>query len=639
MRFSFVVAAFTAATTILAGSASAASYYVATSGSDANNGSVSAPFKTISYAASKTVPGDVVNVRAGVYNERVKIANSGTEAARITVRAYPGEKVTIDGTGIASDKAVVSITAPYNDFQGFEVRNGPYIGIMAYGTHNVRILDNDVHHHVRNGIYIGASTVGISKDMVVSGNSVHDNVLENSAHATDGGWATAVGIAKTERSTITRNKIYNNDGEGMIALRGNYFTITDNEIFDNFSVELYIDNARYVVAERNMIYSTGNTRYYRNGYAAAGIMVANETNADMNPSSDNTIVNNIVVGSRWGFYYGSFESGGGLKNTIVAHNTFYGTQQAIVSIDNDAHSGSVFQNNIFVQTNGSSAPKVAGTGLTFTSNNWFGGSLVSLVSGLGDIIGNPLFVNAGGRRPEDYKLLPLSAAVHTGTPVAKVTHDYFGNARSVSVDMGAHEQSTVLGSSNTAGALAPPSNIAAKAVSSSLVQLTWAVAPGNAVSYNVYKNGRYFDSVQTTAASDDTVIPGTFRYSVSSVDADGNESQRSAEVPVTVKAATDTTNPSTPASLNGSAATSSTVDLTWTGATDNVGVVGYRVYRNGTRIAQINGLTFTDSGLTAGTAYEYFVAAVDAAGNTSARSKTVTVTTKTSSVKQRAARH
>lgn len=635
MRFS-IAAVFAAATTILAGSMQAASYYVATSGSDANNGSITAPFRTITYAAAKTVPGDVVNVRAGVYNERVKMANAGTEAARIVVRSYPGEKVTIDGTGIAVDKAVVSITAPYNDFQGFEVRNGPYIGVMAYATHNVRILDNDIHHHVRNGIYVGASTVGISHDMVISGNSVHNNVLENSVHTTDGGWAAAVGVAKTERSTVTRNKIYNNDGEGIIALRGNYFTITDNEIFDNFSVELYIDNARYVTAERNFIYSTGNTRYYRNGYAAAGIMVANETNADMNPSSDNTIINNIVVGSRWGFYYGSFETGGGLKNTVVAHNTFYGTQQAIVSIDTDAHSGSVFQNNIFVQTNGTSAPKVAGAGITFTSNNWFGG-VTTLVAGLGDIIGNPLFVNAGGRRPEDYKLLPLSAAIHTGTPVNSIKYDYFGNTRSTSVDMGAHEQSIITGSSAAAGALAPPSSIVAKAINSTTVKLTWAVAPGNAASYNVYKNGRYFDTVQTTEATDDTVIPGTFRYAISSVDAEGNESARSAEVSVTVAGATDTTNPSTPASLTGSASSGSTIDLGWTGATDNVGVVGYRVYRNGARVVQVEGLTFTDSGLAASTTYQYFVAAVDAAGNTSARSTTITVTTP-AAAKQRAAR-
>jgi parallel beta-helix repeat protein len=636
MRFSFVAATMTAATMILSGSAFAASYYVAPSGSDANNGSITAPFKTITYAASKTVPGDVVNVRAGVYNERVKMVNAGTEAARIVVRSYPGEKVTIDGTGIAVDKAVVSITAPYNDFQGFEVRNGPYIGVMAYATHHVRILDNDIHHHVRNGIYVGASTTGISSDMVISGNSVHNNVLENSVHTTDGGWAAAIGVAKTERSTVTRNKVYNNDGEGIIALRGNHFTITDNEIFDNFSVELYIDNARYVTAERNFIYSTGNTRYYRNGYAAAGIMVANETNADMNPSSDNTIINNIVVGSRWGFYYGSFETGGGLKNTIVAHNTFYGTQQAILSIDSDAHAGSVVQNNIFVQTNGTSAPKVAGSGVTFASNNWFGGA-TGLAAGLGDITGNPLFANAGGRRPEDYKVLSLSTAVHTGTPIASIKYDYFGNPRSPSVDMGAHEQSIVTGSSASAGALAPPSSLVATAINSTTAKLTWAVAPGNAVRYNVYKNGRYFDTVQTTEATDDTLVPATYRYAVSSVDAEGNESMRSSEVSVTIAAAVDTTNPSTPSSLTGSPSSSSTIDLGWTGSTDNVRVAGYRVYRNGTRVAQVEGLTFTDSGLAAGTTYSYFVAAVDAAGNTSARSTTITITTPASS-KQRSAR-
>lgn len=88
---------------------------------------------------------------------------------------------------------------------------------------------------------------------------------------------------------------------------------------------------------------------------------------------------------------------------------------------------------------------------------------------------------------------------------------------------------------------------------------------------------------------------------------------------------TDTTAPSTPANLT-AALTGTTANLAWTASTDNVGVSGYRVTRNGTLLAgTVSGTSFSDSGLTAGT-YTYTVAAVDSAGNTSGASNSASVT-------------
>jgi chitodextrinase len=57
------------------------------------------------------------------------------------------------------------------------------------------------------------------------------------------------------------------------------------------------------------------------------------------------------------------------------------------------------------------------------------------------------------------------------------------------------------------------------------------------------------------------------------------------------------------------------VALTWHPALDNVGVTGYRVYRDGTQIATTTGFSFTDTGRTPNTTYGYEVRAVDAATN------------------------
>ncbi|CAL9289819.1 MULTISPECIES: glycoside hydrolase family 6 protein [Streptomyces] len=91
----------------------------------------------------------------------------------------------------------------------------------------------------------------------------------------------------------------------------------------------------------------------------------------------------------------------------------------------------------------------------------------------------------------------------------------------------------------------------------------------------------------------------------------------------------DTTAPTVPTGLRATAKTATSVSLAWTAATDDVGVTGYDVYRDGTKVgaAPVTGTTFTDTGLSASTAYGYTVRARDAAGNVSAASAALSVTT------------
>ncbi|MHA6757199.1 RICIN domain-containing protein [Streptacidiphilus sp. PAMC 29251] len=92
----------------------------------------------------------------------------------------------------------------------------------------------------------------------------------------------------------------------------------------------------------------------------------------------------------------------------------------------------------------------------------------------------------------------------------------------------------------------------------------------------------------------------------------------------------DTTAPSNPSGLSAGATTASSISLNWSASTDNVGVTGYNVYRGGAQVGTATGTSYTDSGLSASTAYSYTVKAFDAAGNLSAASNTATVTTSAS---------
>ena len=126
---------------------------------------------------------------------------------------------------------------------------------------------------------------------------------------------------------------------------------------------------------------------------------------------------------------------------------------------------------------------------------------------------------------------------------------------------------------------------------------------------------------------------GTYTVSLTVSGAAGSNTKTVAGY-IRVTATADTTPPTAPASFAATPAGTSTINLSWTASTDNVGVTGYRVERcqgasctSFVQIASPTGTTFSNTGLAAGTTYRYRVRAIDAAGNLSAYSTIATATT------------
>lgn len=175
----------------------------------------------------------------------------------------------------------------------------------------------------------------------------------------------------------------------------------------------------------------------------------------------------------------------------------------------------------------------------------------------------------------------------------------------------------------------PPANLRTTAVACSRVDLAWSAAadPQSGISgYRVYRSGTLVGSPTLPGHSDLGVAPSsTYSYTVVAVNGAAQASPPSAALAVATPA--DTTAPSVPGVVEAVALSAASVQVTWQAATDNVGVTGYRVYRDGLLVGQPSGSSFDDTGLTPSSSYTYRVAAVDAAGHLSALSETASVRT------------
>jgi Calcineurin-like phosphoesterase/Purple acid Phosphatase, N-terminal domain len=168
---------------------------------------------------------------------------------------------------------------------------------------------------------------------------------------------------------------------------------------------------------------------------------------------------------------------------------------------------------------------------------------------------------------------------------------------------------------------AAPTGLLATTVGTT-VKLSWtASTSSDSSAQDIYRNGQWLATVVPNAVSyiDAAPVAGA-SYTIRAHDLVGNQSGDSAAA--TVGGGSDTTPPTAPGNLTATATGPTSVQLGWTASTDNVGVTGYGIYRNGatTPLATVAGnvTSYVDNSVTASTSYSYTVKAKDAAGNSTA---------------------
>ncbi|WP_444543950.1 fibronectin type III domain-containing protein [Paenibacillus segetis] len=175
-----------------------------------------------------------------------------------------------------------------------------------------------------------------------------------------------------------------------------------------------------------------------------------------------------------------------------------------------------------------------------------------------------------------------------------------------------------------------PTNVGVVSKSTTSVNLNWTASTDNVgvTGYTVFYGSQSVNVTETNAMITNLVPDTTYVFTVKAIDAKGNQSI--ASTPLTVKTdpintGSDLTPPSTPGNVQVTAKSTTSVTLTWTASTDNVGVTGYTV-TYGTNTIHVNNPTAIINGLNANTSYQFFITAQDAAGNVSS-SASISVTT------------
>jgi hypothetical protein len=292
-------------------------FYVSTTGSDSNPGTLSSPWRTIQHASNSVQAGDTVYVRAGVYNESVNIPVSGSAlAGPITFQTYPGENAVIDGTGLipstSGTQGLINIVnQSYISIEGFEIRNyqtssasATPAGVWVSGSgSNIQLLNNLVHDIVTTsettgsafGIAVYGTAAPASLDAVtISGNQVYNLRTGNSESVNVDGNVT--------NFLITNNVIHDNDNIGIDIIG-----------FEGVSPDPAYDYARNGTVAGNTVYNISaiNNPGERNQYDANGIYVDGGSQVVI----ERNLIHNVDIGIEM-----ASEHQGRVTSFVIARN-------------------------------------------------------------------------------------------------------------------------------------------------------------------------------------------------------------------------------------------------------------------------------------------------------------------------------
>ena len=273
----------------------------APSGSDSAAGSVSSPYRTPQKLADALAPGQTGCLRAGLFEQDVKVGKGGAAGSPVTITSYPGERATLKGRLRVADSANF-VTIESLNLDGRDAGGLPSPSV--YGD-DVVFRDNDVtDYHTGICFLLGSNDYGRARRTTIERNRIHDcGVLPAQNH--DHG----IYIEHADDTRVLNNWIYDNadrgvqmfpdsqgayisgnvidgNGQGVSFARESTNNVVEHNVISNSVLRWNLEDWELSgggnVARSNCVWTTRTDLYNRQG----GIMVNREFTAVDNLIAD-----------------------------------------------------------------------------------------------------------------------------------------------------------------------------------------------------------------------------------------------------------------------------------------------------------------------------------------------------------------
>ena len=343
-------------------------YYVTETGSSGGDGTDTKPWDintALNGASGAIHPGDTVWVRGGTYLGPFSSNMSGTAAAPIIVRAYPGERAIIDGKNTPSGQEILTVDGTYTNYWGLEITNSltqrtdtRHSGVYLRNAQHVKLINLIIHD----------TGMGVFGEPGAEFCEVYGSIIYN------GGWQT------TTRSN--GHALYmKGDPTGAKLLK-------DNVMFDMFGlgVHVYADAGTgplyNITVEGNAVFNSGLLSDYTN----SNILAGGEDVANNITIQDNYTYFPPGLGaynSRMGYlstangsltYKNNYLVGGGpvletrFWNSVVFQGNTLSGSGTLVDFRDSSGSGYTWANNTYFRDSTQTAWHFGGSAYTLT--NW-----------------------------------------------------------------------------------------------------------------------------------------------------------------------------------------------------------------------------------------------------------------------------